>query len=389
MKQYKRKIAVIATIVVATTIGGAFAIHSLHGETEDHVPAHSPSNHPKLNPNGSELVVRTFRIGGDPNGQSSGTSHTFTGSLQPRYLASVGFRVAGKIAERKVELGQQIQKGQILYRLDPEDSELQLRVAESDYLSAQSLLSQATAEESRLATLRKSKSVSQSEYDLALSVRDVAAARVESSKQRLTLAQNQRAYFDLAADSDGLVTSILAEAGQVVNIGQPVLQVMQQNELEAIVSLPEGLIPDVKRFCATALFWSRPGLELRAELRELSPIADPVSRTYDARFRLLDSAPDLAIGMTASIRLTDESSSGIAVPITAIASRNSLPIVWRAVRDAKRSDSARVEAVSVEVIQYRSDGAIVRGHLEQGDEIISAGVQRIDEQVTVRIWEAN
>jgi len=87
--------------------------------------------------------------------------------------------------------------------------------------------------------------------------------------------------------------------------------------------------------------------------------------------------------------LTDESSSGIAVPITAIASRNSLPIVWRIVRDAKRSDSARVEAVSVEVIQYRSDGAIVRGHLEQGDEIISAGVQRIDEQVTVRIWEAN
>jgi hypothetical protein len=93
--------------------------------------------------------------------------------------------------------------------------------------------------------------------------------------------------------------------------------------------------------------------------------------------------------MTASICLADDSSRGIAVPITAIASRNSLPIVWRVVRDAKRSDSARVEAVAVEVIQYRSDGAIVRGNLEQGDEIISAGVQRIDEQVTVRIWEAN
>jgi len=389
MNRRKRKIAGIAAIVVATTIAGAFAYHSLHGESESPVPTYSPSDHPKLNPNGSELVVRAFRIGSERNGHPQGTAHTFTGSLQPRYQASVGFRVAGKIAERKVELGQQIKKGQILFRLDPEDSELQLRVAESDYVSAQSLLSQATAEETRLATLRNSKSVSQSEYDLALSVRDVASARTESSKQRLTLAQNQRAYFDLVADSDGLVTSILAEAGQVVNIGQPVLQVMQQNELEAIVSLPEGLISDVKKLCATAVFWSRPELELRAELRELSPIADPVSRTYDARFRLLESAPDLAIGMTASIRLTDDTSNGISVPLTSISSRNDVPIVWRIKREQSLADSGRVEAVQIEVIQYKSDSATVLGDLKMGDDIISAGVQRIDENVTVRIWEAN
>lgn len=389
MKHRKQKIVGVAVAAAVTMLGGAFAYHSMHTENEGHVAAHVPSGRPKLNANGSELVVRTFRIGLDGQGASSGTAQTFTGSLQPRYSSSVGFRVAGKILERKVELGQQIQKGQILFRLDPEDSELQLRVAESDYLSAQSLLSQASAEETRLATLRNSKSVSQSEYDLALSVRDVAMARVESAKQRLTLAQNQRAYFDLVADSDGLVTSILAEAGQVVNIGQPVLQVMQQNELEAIVSLPEGLIPDVKKLCATAVFWSRPGLELRAELRELSPIADPVSRTYDARFRLLESASDLAIGMTTSIRLTDDTSSGIAVPLTAIASRNGLPAVWRIQRDPNTVDSGNVEAISVEVLQYRTESAIVRGDLKMGDEIISAGVQRIDENVTVRTWEAN
>ena len=387
MKQRKRKIAGIAALVVATTLGGAFAYHSLHSEADEHVAAYELSGHPKLNPNGSELVVRTFQIGSAGAIASRGASQTFTGSLQPRYMASVGFRVAGKISERKVEIGQRIRKGQVLFRLDPEDTELQLHVAEADENSAQSLFVQASAEERRLAQLRSSGSVSQSDYDLAVATRDVAAARVESAKRRLTLAKNQRAYFDLTADSDGLITAISAEAGQVVNIGQPVLQVMQNSELEAVVSLPEGLVPDVRRLCATATFWSRPGLELQAELRELSPMADPVSRTFDARFKLLESASDLSIGMTVSIRLSDDTSNGIAVPLTSISGRNQHPIVWRLRREKGGADSARVEAVSIDVVQYKSDYAIVHGDLKVGDDIVSAGVQRIDENAIVRIWE--
>jgi len=382
MKFSKRKILLVAILVVVTSIGAAFAYHNLQSETNrDASPPTIDSTFPRLNPNGSELVVRAFVIQTDFG--SAGAKHAFTGTLQPRYQTSVAFRVAGKIAERKVEVGQRVKKGDVLFRLDPEDIELQLRVAEAEEVSAQSLLKQSTAEEVRLRQLRTTGSVSQSDYELGLANRDVAKARVDAAKRRLELATNQQSYCELIADSDGLITSLQAEAGQVVNVGQAVLLLMQTDELEAKVSLPENLVTDVKKLRATATFWSKAGLELRAELRELSPMADPISRTFDARFKLVDSDPDLAIGMTVSILLSNTADEGLCIPITSIASRNDLPIVWRI-----EPLSGRVEAVSVEVLQYRNGTVVVRGPFQSGDRIVSAGVQRLDENSRVRVWEA-
>lgn len=382
MKFSKRKILLVAILVVVTSIGAAFAYHNLQSETNR--VAMSPtvdSTLPRLNPNGSELVVRAFVVQTDFG--AAGAKQAFTGTVQPRYQTSVAFRVAGKISERKVEAGQRVKKGDVLFRLDSEDIELQLRVAEAEHLSAQSLLKQSTAEEVRLLQLRTTGSVSQSDYELGLANRDVAKARVDAAKRRLELATNQQTYCELIADSDGLVTSLQAEAGQVVNVGQAVLQLMQTDELEAKVSLPENLVADVKKLRATATFWSKAGLELQAELRELSPMADPISRTFDARFKLVDSARDLAIGMTVSILLSNAADDGLCIPISSIASRNDLPIVWRI-----EPASGRVEALTVEVLQYRNDTVVVRGPFRSGDRIVSAGVQRIDENSRVRVWEA-
>jgi len=381
MKRQTRGIVAIVAVITVTSIGGAFAFQNLYQGVKGVAPKSNyerVSSLEKLKSNGSELVVRAFTIGSDGN---HGKEHTFTGTLQPRYTASVGFRLAGKILERKVELGQRIRKGDLLFRLDPEDVELQLRVAEAEQISAQSLLTQAKAEERRQSQLRSSGSASQSEYDLATATLAVASARLDSSARRLKLAENQRTYCDLVADADGLVLAIQAEAGQVVNIGQPVLQVMQQTELEASVNLPEGVAADLLKANATVRFWSRKDLELRTELRELSPVADPSSRTYDARFRIVDPAENLTIGMTATVVLRESDSDGITIPLAAISSRNETPVVWRVLSDN------RVEAVPVELLQYKSETAVIRGALKSGDRIVSAGVQRIDENVTVRIWE--
>ncbi len=375
----KRRILLAATLVAITSIGAAFAYHKLQSEPTQIASQSDESVVPPLNPNGSEMVVRAFTI--ETRWGASAAKHAFTGTMQPRHQASIGFRVSGKISERLVDAGQRVKKGDVLFRLDPEDIELQLRVAEADQISAISLLKQTTAEEARLLQLRASGSVSQSDYELGLANRDVSKARLDASSRRLALATNQRTYCDLVADTDGLVTSIQAEAGQVVNIGQAVVQLMQTEELEAVVSLPESLVSNVKDLRATASFWSRPGLELQSELRELSPIADPISRTYDARFKLMESASDLAIGMTVSILLRNSLEEGLCIPITSIASRNDSPVVWRI-----DPTSGRVETVPVEIIQYRNETAIVRGAFRSGDRIVSAGVQRVDEYSRVRIW---
>ncbi len=382
MKFSKRRALLLATMVLTTSIGGGFAYQNFQAEPVDSAfETQTHSDVRRLNPNGSELVVRAHRI--ETTWGATRAKHAFTGTLQPRYQASLAFRVPGKLSERLVEVGQQVKKGAILFRLDPEDMELQLRVAEADQISAQSLWMQSAAEEARLKQLRSTGSVSPSEYELGLSNRDVAKARVDAADRRLTLATNQRTYCDLIADSDGLVTSIQAEAGQVVNVGQSVLQLMQKSELEATVSLPENIVAEAPKLLATATFWSMPGLEMRAEMRELSPMADPISRTYNAKFRLTEPNPSLAIGMTVTIALNNSEEDGLCIPITSIAGTKEQPIVWRI-----EPRTGRVEAVAIKILQYRTESAIVRAAFQQGDKIVSAGVQRVDANSLVRIWES-
>jgi RND family efflux transporter MFP subunit len=197
------------------------------------------------------------------------------------------------------------------------------------------------------------------------------------------LAQNQRQYADLTADQDGLLTRLIAEVGQVVSAGQPVAQWVHGTELEALVSIPESMQSALRECRAAVEFWSSPGISIPCQLREISPVADPSSRTYDARFTLVNPPKDLAIGMTANVVIYQDIDEGVAVPMSAIAQSQNKPIVWRIL------EQGHLQAVPVEILKYGSQTATVKGSLAPGDQIISAGVQRIDSQCQVRIWQDN
>ncbi|MCY3004442.1 MAG: efflux RND transporter periplasmic adaptor subunit [Planctomycetota bacterium] len=331
--------------------------------------------------NGTELLVRAYQIP-DPSLTLSG-QRSFSGTLQARYQSLLGFRVAGKIVERFVEVGQHVKKGQILFRLDPTDFDLQLQVAQADLAAARSQLVQIEAEEQRLADLIKTRSTSQSDHDLAVAARDTARSRLQAASNRETLAKNQRQYSELTTDQDGLVTQLMAEVGQVITPGQSVLQWVHGNELEAAVSIPESMQPSVQNNKAFVEFWSIPGIKVACTLREISPIADPSSRTYDARFTLVDPPVDLAIGMSANVVIDRQEDQGFLVPMGAIAQSQSTPIVW------KIGEQGQVQAVSVKILKYGNQCASVLGALRPGDLIVSAGVQRIDSQCRVRVWQDN
>ena len=376
MRFHRKRIFSIALGVMVSGMGAVFAYHNFsHGDHR--VPTKFIHD---LEQNGTELVVRAYRI---PFDLHSDSRISFTGSVQPRYQTPVGFRVAGKIAQRHVELGDCVKQGDLLFTLDPTDYDLNLRVAESDLISARSTLTQAAAEEKRLAQLRNSGAVSLSEYDLSLAARDVAQARLDSAMKRLELAKNQREYCELRADFDGLITSIQGESGQVVNIGQTVVQLMQGKELEAVISIPENRLAMVRDLKPTISFWSNPNANVAAKLREVSPIADPISRTYDAKFTFLDDASHLSIGMTATVHLVAPNQTEIPIPVSAIANNLDETVVWRI-----DENGGSVQAIAIEVVQIRNETAMVRGPLQPGDLLVSAGVQRIDEKVRVRVWNS-
>ena len=362
-------------LVIILLVGGGFAYHTL-GQSD--VMKAAPFK-PKLKPNGTELVVRGYQI---PARSSSVSRFTFTGSLQPRFQSQVGFRVAGKIVSRHVEVGSQVKQGDLLFRLDPIDYELQLKMAEADLVSAEAQWKQANNEEARLQKLLAISAISRSEYDLAFSAKDIAQARVNSASKRLDVVRNQLEYCDLKADRDGLVVSLSGEVGQVVNTGQPVATLMQGSDLEVLVNIPENQVAMLEKSRASVSLWAQQEIKIPAELRELSPMADALTRTFDARFKLSDAADHrLSLGMTATVELHTEATDQLLVPMSAIAQIREGIVVWQI-----DTATGQVRAVPISVDFYQTDMAVIRADLKPGDWIVSAGVQRVDQEVRVRLW---
>lgn len=370
----KRRWKALLAIGIVTAVGGGFAYHTL---AQSQGLKAQPFK-PQLNPNGTELVVRGYRIGDQT---SSVNRTTLTGSLQPRFQSPMGFRVAGKIAARHVEIGTYVKQGELLFSLDPVDFELQLRMSEADVISAEAQVKQASNEEVRLSKLRSTSAISQSEYDMVLSARDVAKARLDSAKKRLEVVQNQRTYCDLRADRDGQVVALSGEVGQVVNVGQPVLTLMQGTELEVLVNVPENQVALLQTSKAIASIWSNSEVKMDAQLRELSPMADAMTRTFDAKFKLIEPAQHLSPGMTASIDLVSDQTNRLQIPMSSMAKQLDQTIVWKI--DTK---TGAVQSVPVQVEAYHTNTAFVTGNLKPGDWIVSAGVQRVDQDVKVRLW---
>ena len=319
---------------------------------------------------------------------------TLIGTVQARYETELGFRVGGKIAKRLVDVGSRVNAGDELFALDLADYELQLDSASADLASAEATYKQAAADETRMRNLRSSRSVSEDEYDRALAARDVAAARRTAAGRALDLARNRLQYTKLQAPTEGIVTAIMAESGQVVAEGRGVAKLAQGNELEVVVGVPERLIAGLSDAAISVTYWSLPGVSSRTKLRELSPTADPVARTYEARFSIIDVPAELQLGMSATVHLNNETSAGgLAIPSSALAGRQEKfvgtngaaadsPVVWKVLDEA-----GHISAVPVEIISYGQEQVVVRGDLSDGDRIVSAGVHKLDSGVTVRNWE--
>jgi RND family efflux transporter MFP subunit len=309
--------------------------------------------------------------------QSGDAGYVYSGEIRARHEAQLGFRIGGKIVERLVDAGAVVKAGQVLARLDAADTGLQASAADAQYQLAE-------ADAKRYRELRAKGFVSQSALDAKETALKAAAAQAG-------LARNQSAYTTLRADRSGVVAATLAEAGQVVSAGQPVMRVAQEGEREVAISIPESQLAGLKLGApAEVALWAGDGETARytGRLRELAPAADPVSRTYPARIALDNAAAGLALGMTARVRFGPSTSSGQAggssfiVPLTAIFQLGDKSAVW--VVAADRSLSLR----SVQVAAWRDDGAVIANGLAAGERIVAAGVHKLSAGEKIRIAES-
>ena len=311
--------------------------------------------------------------------ENENATREFVGVVRARHETDLGFRVAGKIVSRFVNVGDRVQVGDVVARLDPQDLKLQVESAEAEFAAATSSLYQTASDLERYTTLKTRGWASIADFDRKKAAKDEAEGRLERAKRSLDLAQNQLDYSDLKADADGVITATLAESGQVVAIGQPVVRLAHRGEKEAVVALPETWLTEARSSKATVQLWSGPGRNFTARLRELSPQADAMTRTYAARFTIENPDDSVALGMTATVTLSHSADVSVAkLPLAAILNRGTGPSVYVVEK------SGALEVRPVKVASFTGDMALVTSGVSDGDRIVKLGVQKLDAGQRVR-----
>ncbi|UYN93067.1 MAG: efflux RND transporter periplasmic adaptor subunit [Enhydrobacter sp.] len=306
---------------------------------------------------------------------------TLAGTVVPRIESTLGFRVAGKIVERLVDVGAAVQADQLIARLDPADLQLAVDNARAALAAAEADHMRAKADHDRYQQLRNTSVFTAQTHDQRKSVAATALGRMKQAESQLAAAENNLAYSELRADSAGVVTSVLAEVGQVMAQGQGVVRVARTNELEILVGVPEHRLNAVRAADeATFELWSDPGKRFSARLRELSPSADSLTRTYPARFSVLDKPGFIGLGMTATLTLGRPDGAPVAeVPLSAIFQAGSQPAVWVVDRQ-----SGVVELRPVVVARWRNETAALGSGVRDGELVATAGVHKLEAGQRVR-----
>jgi RND family efflux transporter MFP subunit len=321
----------------------------------------------ELSPRPARVMEITFR----PQSQTL----SLAGTVVPRIEASLGFRVAGKVIGRDVDVGAVLSAGQLIARLDPTDYRLAVENARAALGSADADYARAKADFDRYMNLRGSTAFMAQTLDQRQSTSSIALARVEQARSQLTTAENNLAYTELHADGPGIVTAVQAEVGQVLAQGQTVVRVARTDEIEILVGVPEHRLKAVREAAdASYELWSDPSRRFAAHLRELSPSADPVTRTYPARFSVVEKPDFIGLGMTATLAFSRPDRQSLAeVPLGAIFQQGKEPAVW--IVD-KASGAVTLRPVTVG--RWRDDTALISSGVKDGELIATAGVHKLE-----------
>ena len=308
-------------------------------------------------------VVRTEKV---KLGREAAAGTVYAGSVRGRYETNMAFQVGGQVLSRQVQAGSRVRAGQVMMTIDPKD------VAQKDN-AAQSSLQLAAANYERYKQLYEAGAVSAAALDMFRTAYEQAAAQAAQTGNALS-------YTELRAPADGVVTRVNAETGQVVGAGTPVLSFVQTDELEVELHVPENRLSEMpagKK--VTVAFWALADKKTAGFVREISPMADSITRTFAVRISLPEPPEGMQLGMTASVNTEIEGKAdAVAVlPLTAVYQNGDKPEVWL-VKDG------HVSRKPVKTESFSENKVKVSG-LKNGDVVVTAGVHRLLDNQEVRL----
>ncbi len=311
--------------------------------------------------------------------QTSPAGIGLPGEVKARHESPLSFRVGGKIVACVVSIGEAVQRGEVLAKIEPDDYRLEVRAAEADEAAAQSALNLAQTDLARFRELHEKGFVSRAALDLKIHAENSARARLDAAKADQSGKSRHLSYTTLAADRDGIITRYDCNPGETVSAGKPVMALATSNEKEVAIDIPEA---DLERFRKSGTFEvsinALPGRKWRGRIREISGTADPATRTYYARISLENASAEIALGMSAEARLLEPDRNSPLLPLSAVLGREGKPFVWKV--DAE----GLVKKAPVSVSGIDGNRVEIAGGLHPGDRIVTAGANLLHEGEKVK-----
>ncbi|AZO24339.1 efflux RND transporter periplasmic adaptor subunit [Mesorhizobium sp. M1E.F.Ca.ET.045.02.1.1] len=360
----------VAGSIAVLACGAAVVWHGARSEASNATPA-APET--KL----VKAVAVAPMLGAD--------TRTAVGEIRPRLESDLGFRVSGKLIERIAGIGATVRKGDVLARIDDQDYRNRLASAEADVAAAQAVLVEASAAEARIGALLAKGFTTRANYDATLKNLRSAQAKLKSAKIAFDMAKDQLGYSELRAEFDGIVTATGAEAGQSVNVGQTVVRVADPESRDAVFSIAEAAFanaPDTKRPPqVTVSLLSNPAITAVGTVREIAPMADAATRTFQVKVSLENVPDEMRFGASVAGRAEMGGAPVMVLPGSALFDKEGKPAVWVV------TPSSAVELRPISVARYETDRIVVSDGLAKGDLVVTAGVNRLREHEKVRIVE--
>lgn len=305
----------------------------------------------------------------------------FAGNIQARYESTLGFRVSGRIAARSVDVGSEVEKGQLLATLDPTDQQNNLRASQGDLarIEAQWINTQATAR--RQQELFDRGVGAQAQLDIAQTDLRTTRSSLDQAKAAVSQAQDQLSYSELRTDHAAVVTDWKVEAGQVVSAGQEVVTLARPDIKEAVIDLPASLADELQQGVEFKVAGQlNPDISTTATLREIEPQAERSTRTRRARLTLADTPTAFRLGTAISVTLTTAIEPRTQLPATAIQTIDGTTQVW--IVDVPNQTVAPRQ---IKVLSQEGDSMVLVAGVNAGERVVSAGVNSLKPGQKVKV----
>jgi len=311
----------------------------------------------------------------------AGETVVLTGHVQAEDEPAFAFRIAGRMIERPVNVGDRVEAGQVLAKLDPENELNELRSAESTLAAAQGQLTYARGDFDRQRQLLANGHTPRARFDQSQNALQSAQSQVDDAAARLRIARDRVSWTTIEADAPGTVTARGAEPGEVVQAGQMIVRLARQGGRDAVFDVPAQLLRSAPNDSEiTVRMTDDPSVMATGRVREIAPQADPVTRTFEVKVGLSDPPEAMRLGATVAGSVKLESEPVISIPATALTEVNRQPAVW--IVDPK---NLTVSMRNVELLRHDPGTVVIAQGLDTGDIVVTAGIQALHPGQKVRL----